>query len=89
MRISINLRETIQLDSSGDGMSAPPDGIELCQGGGGINVTRRESACMDQVSIIGSDLAKRSFQVHGARADGAVAFRKKRSRGKVLDFLAC
>ena len=30
---------------------------------------------MDQASIIGIDLAKHSFQVHGARADGSVAFR--------------
>ena len=43
---------------------------------------------MDQASIIGIDLAKHSFQMHGARADGSVAFRKKLSRGKVLDFLA-
>ena len=43
---------------------------------------------MDQVSIIGIDLAKYSFQLHGARADGSVAFRKKLGRGKVLDFLA-
>ena len=43
---------------------------------------------MDEVTIIGIDLAKNSFQLHGARADGSVAFRKKLSRGKVLDFLA-
>ena len=43
---------------------------------------------MDEVSIIGIDLAKRSFQLHGARADGSVAFRKKPSRGKLLAFLA-
>ena len=66
----------------------PPDGIESCQGGDGINATRKEKASMDQASIIGIDLAKHSFQVHGARADGSVAFRKKLSRGKVLDFLA-
>ena len=35
---------------------------------------------MDEVSIIGIDLAKRSFQLHGARADGSVAFRKTLSR---------
>ena len=29
---------------------------------------------MEQATIIGIDLAKRSFQVHGARADGSVAF---------------
>ena len=43
---------------------------------------------MEEVTIIGIDLAKHSFQLHGARADGSVAFRKKLSRGKLLDFLA-
>ena len=31
---------------------------------------------MEQVDIIGIDLAKRSFQLHGARSDGSVAFRE-------------
>ena len=43
---------------------------------------------MEEVSIIGIDLAKRSFQVHGAKADGSVAYRRKLSRGKLLSFLA-
>ena len=43
---------------------------------------------MEKVSVIGLDLAKRSFQAHGAGADGGVAFRKKLSRQKVLAFLA-
>ena len=43
---------------------------------------------MEKVSIIGLDLAKRSVQAHGARAEGGVAFRKKLSREKVLTFLA-
>ena len=43
---------------------------------------------MDEVSIIGIDLAKRSFQLHGARADGSVAFRKTLSRGKLFGFVA-
>ena len=43
---------------------------------------------MEEVSVIGIDLAKRSFQVHGAKEDGSVAFRRKLSRGKVLSFLA-
>ena len=43
---------------------------------------------MDQAIIIGIDLAKRVFQAHGARADGAVAFRKKLSRAQLLPFLA-
>lgn len=42
---------------------------------------------MDQATIIGVDLAKTSFQVHGAGRDGAVVFRKKVSRGKLLSFL--
>lgn len=43
---------------------------------------------MEKASIIGLDLAKRTFQAHGAYADGSVAFRKKLSRGKLLSFLA-
>ena len=42
---------------------------------------------MEQVSMIGIDLAKNSFQLHGARTDGSVAFRKKLSRAKMLEFL--
>ena len=43
---------------------------------------------MGDVSIISVDLAKHVFQVHGARADGSVAFRKKATRSKLLSFLA-
>ena len=43
---------------------------------------------MSEVTIIGIDLAKRVFQLHGAREDGSVVFRKKLSRGQVLVFLA-
>ena len=43
---------------------------------------------MDEVSIIGIDLAKHVFQLHGAKADGTVAFRRKLRRGQVLAFLA-
>ena len=43
---------------------------------------------MEKVSIIGLDLAKPSFQAHGALADGGVGFRKKLSREKVLAFFA-
>jgi transposase len=43
---------------------------------------------MSEVSIIGLDLAKNLFQVHGAAADGSVVFRKKLSRGRLLDFFA-
>lgn len=42
---------------------------------------------MSEVSIIGIDLAKQVFQVHGAGADGSVLFRKRLSRSQVLPFL--
>lgn len=43
---------------------------------------------MSEVNIVGVDLAKRVFQVHGAKADGSVKFRKKLSRAQFLPFLA-
>lgn len=43
---------------------------------------------MQQAIIIGIDLAKNVFQVHGAASDGSVVFRKKISRPKLLPFLA-
>ena len=44
----------------------------------------REEASMTEVSMIGIDPEKRSFHLHGVRADGSVAFRKQASRGRVL-----
>ncbi|WP_209427882.1 IS110 family transposase [Pararhodobacter sp. SW119] len=43
---------------------------------------------MDEISIIGVDLAKQVFQVHGAAADGQVLFRKKLSRPQFAKFMA-
>lgn len=43
---------------------------------------------MDEVTIIGVDLAKNVFQVHGAAADGSVVFRKKLSRAQFGRFMA-
>jgi transposase len=43
---------------------------------------------MDDVTIIGMDIAKRVFHAHGAYADGRVAFRKRLSRSQVLTFFA-
>ncbi len=42
---------------------------------------------MNEVSIIGLDLAKNVFQAHGAGADGSVIFRRKLSRVQLLKFL--
>ena len=43
---------------------------------------------MEGVYIIGIDLAKNSFQLHGAHADGSVAFRRKLGRAGLVNFLA-
>src|SRR5690606_33052189 len=43
---------------------------------------------MDEVSIVGVDLAKQVFQVHGAAADGRVLFGKKLSRPQFARFMA-
>ena len=43
---------------------------------------------MSEVTLIGIDLAKRVFQLHGAFSDGSVAFRKNLSRGQLLAFVA-
>ena len=42
---------------------------------------------MDNLSIIGIDVSKSSFQVHCATASGEPVLRKKLSRGKVVEFL--
>ena len=41
---------------------------------------------MGEVSIIGIDLAKHVFQLHGAAADGRVVFRRRVRREKLLAF---
>lgn len=43
---------------------------------------------MEEVNIIGLDLAKNVFQSHGAAADGSVVYRRKLSRGQLLKFFA-
>ena len=37
---------------------------------------------MEKVTIIGIDISKRSFQLHGATAEGEPVFRKMLSRGR-------
>ena len=39
---------------------------------------------MEKTGMIGIDLGKRSFQLHGAREDGSAVFRKKVSRERFL-----
>ncbi len=42
-----------------------------------MTATTKEKASMEQMTTIGIDLAKQSFQVHGACADGSVSFREE------------
>jgi transposase len=66
----------------------PPDGIEVCHAGDVALPATEEKASMEKATIIGIDLAKRVFQLHGATADGRPVLRKKVSRGQLLSFLA-
>lgn len=43
---------------------------------------------MEKATIIGIDIAKNVFHLHGAAADGEVIYRKKLTRGRLLDFIA-
>jgi transposase len=43
---------------------------------------------VEKVTIIGVDLAKNTFQLHGAASDGSVVFRRKVSRPQFLRFMS-
>ena len=43
---------------------------------------------MAEVSTIGLDIAKQTFQAHGADASGRTVFRKKITRGKLMEFFS-
>ena len=43
---------------------------------------------MSEATLIGIDLAKRVFQLHGARSGGSVVFRKKLSRPQLIAFVS-
>ena len=43
----------------------------------GVPANRLVFTRMSEISIIGIDLAKHSFQMHGAAADDSVVFRRK------------
>ena len=74
--------------SATDGVDAPPrTGIKVCHSGD-VESTKLEEASMNEVTMIGVDLAKSVFQAHGATATGEPVFRKKLSRGQFLKFLS-
>ena len=43
------------------------------------------ASTMESTGMIGVDLGKRSFQLHGIREDGSAAFRMKASRERFLE----
>lgn len=43
---------------------------------------------MTEIGVIGIDLAKSVFQLHGAAADGTTLFRRRLSRGQLERFMA-
>ena len=43
---------------------------------------------MDKISVIGLDLAKNVFQVHGANAQGKKLLSRRLKRAEVLEFFA-
>ena len=51
-------------------------------------VRSTKEASVEQVTVIGIDKSKRSFQLRGATAEGTLVFRKKLSRGNFLAFLS-
>jgi hypothetical protein len=67
------------------GWTPPADGIDVPAWEG--KQPRRGDA-YTQVATIGFDIAKNSFQVHGADDRGKVVLRRKLSRGKELEFFA-
>jgi transposase len=53
-----------------------------------VSIDHPEEASVAQVSTIGLDIAKRTFQAHGADAAGRAVFRKRLTRPKLLEFFA-
>ena len=47
-----------------------------------------KEASVEKATLVGVDLAKNVFQVHGAAADGTVLFRKRLTRPQFHRFMA-
>jgi len=67
----------------------PPasDGIVMCQTGGCVGHEKERTATVTKDMMIGVDLAKHVFHLHGATMSGHVLFRKRLSRGQFLRFM--
>jgi len=53
-----------------------------------VLLTPAKGTSMSEITVVGLDLAKRVFQVHGADRQGRPVLRKRLRRGQVLDFFA-
>lgn len=53
-----------------------------------LKSTSMEEVSVEEVTVIGIDLAKSVFQLHGADASGRPVFRKKLSRAQLTRFMA-
>src|ERR1700730_6204608 len=53
-----------------------------------VLLTPQQGTPMSEITVIGLDLAKHVFQVHGADHDGRPVLRKRLRRGQVLEFFA-
>ena len=75
--------------------SAPlPKTASMCQDGVSNNHQTESERTMDKNSadktivVLGIDLAKQSFQLHGINGKGKTVLRKKLSRSKLMEFMA-
>jgi transposase len=53
-----------------------------------IHETESKEGIHMQVTIVGLDISKQVFQLHGASAEGKVAVRKRLRRSQVAAFMA-
>src|SRR5260370_20752512 len=67
-------------------MDAPCTGVECAKME--MLLTPQQRTPMSEITVIGLDLAKHVFQVHGADPDGRPVLRKRLRRGQVLEFFA-
>src|SRR5260221_3499945 len=67
-------------------MDAPCTGVECAKME--VLLTPEQGTPMSEITVIGLDLAKHVFQVHGADPDGRPVLRKRLRRGQVLEFFA-
>src|SRR3981189_2003008 len=67
-------------------MDAPCSGVECAKME--VLLTPQQGTPMSEITVIGLDLAKHVFQIHGADPDGRPVLRKRLRRGQVLEFFA-